>query len=613
MRSLIIFIFAAALAGADATTSLLPPHAPDLASKKAEEGLTYGKSNELPLPKTVLFSAGPDHIIADAEEWSRRGINAFFLDFVAREWSSDIWARDGKPWTIGESDETFQKAKQANEICRRIGSETFLKVSFDHYFEWFNDTAWQRAYNNFRQFAIFARDTGCTGMALDIEYVGEQYDFDWEGYTYDGYTRLDLVDKIRGRMTKVIQVLYDEFPDMVFLTFPEQGLSLGNVIHVAWIEEAARRNAPGGIHYCTEYTYRNPNIRYMFAYSWACNDLFHKLLSKRARKYWTEKCSISAGIWPFGFNHQAVYEPGMSLEEFRQGFAASLMLSSRYNWIYSHNCREQLIGRDLDKYTGDADLEAYLKVIADKDVATAPKYVALAKELRRMQLRDYSDDLGLMPFVSFAGPRDVPGVRLMPTGFCNLRDIEESWRVALDYFEGAETSLREHFATQTHWMLIGPFENGEGFSGHHAVYPPEESLDFDASCDGLTGKVRWHEHKQEGRRASVDFTKIYEPTEHVCAYAACYVTSPKEQDVQIRLGTNDSGKLWLGDRLIFDYPYEGTAFLDREVIPVTLPAGTTPILFKICNGELNWGFVFRITDTQGRPLENLRFSVTKPK
>ena len=172
-------------------------------STEVEPGLTYGKSDALALPKTIIFSASPDEIIADAEEWARRGIQAFFLNYVAREWSSDIWARDGKPWTIGASDETFQKAVQANAVCRRIGSETFLKIAFDNCFEWFNDLAWGQAYHNFRQFAIFARETGCTGMALDIEYVGEQYDFEWEGYTYDGYTRADLVAKIRERMLGV--------------------------------------------------------------------------------------------------------------------------------------------------------------------------------------------------------------------------------------------------------------------------------------------------------------------------------------------------------------------------------------------------------------------------
>jgi len=35
---------------------------------------------------------------------------------------------------------------------------------------------------------------------------------------------------------------------MVLLTFPECGLNLGTAIQVAWIEEAARRHAPEGVH-----------------------------------------------------------------------------------------------------------------------------------------------------------------------------------------------------------------------------------------------------------------------------------------------------------------------------------------------------------------------------
>jgi len=578
--------------------------------QRAEPGLSLGKTDDIDLPKTILFSAGPDHIIADAEEWSRRGVRAFFLNFVAREWSSDIWARDGKPWTIGASDETFQKAKKANEICRRIGSETFLKVAFDHPFEWFNDLAWQRIDNNFKQFALFARHTGCTGIALDIEYVGEQYAFDWEGYDYRGYTRKDLVKKIRERMTRVIQVLYDAFPDMVFLTLPEEGLSLGSHIHAAWVEEAARRDALGGIHYCTETTYIRPNIRYMFGHAWACNDLFHRILSERARRYWVKRCSIAAGVWPFGADHSTSHAPQMSLDAFRQGIAGSLMMSRRYNWLYSHQSREQLIGRELDAYKGDADLRAYHRVIAKREVVTTPKYVALAKELRQMRLRDYSKDLGLILLPQLLGPGDVPVIQLAPAGSYGAGQQQAVWDAALAYYNGEKVDFRQRFGTQTHWMLIGPFANeGATFTGHHAVYPPETSIDLDAEYDGLKGKVRWIEHRQDTPNASVDFAKVFKPTEHVCAYALCYVTSPRQINAQIRLGTNDSGKVWLGGKLVFDYPYEGSALLDREVIPVTLPKGTTPILLKICNGALNWGFVFRITDAKGRALEELRFSV----
>ena len=45
---------------------------------------------------------------------------------------------------------------------------------------------------------------------------------------------------------------------------------------------------------------------------------------------------------------------------------------------------------------------------------------------------------------------------------------------------------------------------------------------------------------------------------------------------------------------------------------LTLPAGTVPILIKVTNGLLNWGFVFRITDGHGRAMDDLVFSLTPP-
>src|SRR5437868_4572595 len=125
----------------------------ELESRHAQAGVKYGPATRFPLPKTILFSVSPDEIIVDAQEWQRHGVEAFFLDYVARNWSSDIWAADGEPWTIGASDKTFQKTKQAVGIARKIGSEVFLKVAFDHVFEWFNDTEWKQIENNFRQMA----------------------------------------------------------------------------------------------------------------------------------------------------------------------------------------------------------------------------------------------------------------------------------------------------------------------------------------------------------------------------------------------------------------------------------------------------------------------------
>jgi hypothetical protein len=278
-------------------------------------------------------------------------------------------------------------------------------------------------------------------------------------------------------MTGVARVLYREFPALVLLTFPECGLSLGTAIQVAWIEEAARRQAPGGVHYCTESTYRNPNIRFMLGHAALCNELFHRLLSPHAWKYWQERCSIAAGVWPLGFDYQDTHNPGLSVEEFRQGLAGSLMVSRRYNWIYSHNSREQLLGRKLEVYTNGVDIHPYLAVMAERQVITDPKYVALAKEIRALRLRDYSADLGLTPWVTLIGPADTPSVHLVRADYRDTRQQETGWRLALDHFHGAQSHFRERYGTVTDWLLLGPFASDGRLAAHFAVLPPELSSD----------------------------------------------------------------------------------------------------------------------------------------
>jgi hypothetical protein len=397
---------------------------------------------------------------------------------------------------------------------------------------------------------------------------------------------------------------------MVFATFPDCGLNLGTAIHVAWIEEAARRSAPGGVHYFTEYTYRNPNIRYMLGYAAQCNDLFHCLLSPRAWAYWRKRCSIAEGVWPFGFDYQDTHNPGLTLEEFRQGLAGSLMASRRYNWLYSHNSREQMLGRKLDVYTNSMDIHPYLEVMAKRQIVTDPKYIALAREIRELRPRDYSSELGVAPWISLISPADTPTLRALPAGFGNPREQETVRRLALDYFHGRTIDFKEYFGTVTAWLLLGPFASDAQLSAHHQIFPPERSLDLRSEYDGMNGKVRWREYHQSGPKASVDLKQVFQPSERVCAYALCFISSPVDQDAQLRLASNDAGKAWLGGKLVYDYPREGSALLDRDVVRVRLPKGTTPLLLKITNNLSNWGFILRVSDLQGQPLRNLKISLS---
>ena len=585
---------------------------PRFDSKQAEPSVSYGAAQDFPLPKTLLYSVSAEELLSDAETWTKLGFNGFFLTGVASGWQDDIWAADKEPWTIGESDKTFQTVRQANGRCRLLGCDVFLTMAFSRTFEWFNDAAWSKIRDNFRQFAIFGRETGCTGVAIDIEYIFPQYHFNWQGYAYQSFTRKELVEKVHERMTSVAAVMYDEFPDMTLLTLPEGSLALGSVIQAAWIEEAARRKAPGGVHICTEYTYRRPNIRFMLGHAWQCNKMYSMLLSGRGKTYWTRRCSIAAGLWPFGEDPDDYHGAEPSLDEFRQAFAGSLMMSRRYNWIYSHNLRPFMKGLDLQAYAEAGKRDAFMRVIAEKHIAANSEYVRTARGLRAMTLRDYSAELGLSLVPTFAGPREEIEIGLMPCAVYSPSPVARLngilWQLGERLVRGDEMDLAEELGAQTRWMVLGPFGN-KAKSGYAAAYPPENGIDINGEYEGESGKVRWSEYRAEAKHATVDLAKQFQPSEEVCAYALCYVTSAAARDVQIRAGANDAWKLWIGGKLAYENSDEGRAILDRDIVSVTLPAGTTPILLKVCNNRKDWAFIFRVTDSEGKPVRDLEFQV----
>ncbi len=588
-----------------ATSAFAADQPAPLATQGTVAELRYGQDDSLPAPKTLIFSINPDRIIADAHAWKAMGVDGFFMDGVANEWSSDVWAADGKPYTIGESDETFQKVRQAVDICTTLDMEVFVKTVYANPLEWFNDTAWQQINHNFKQIAIFARESGCKGIALDIEYIGQQYAFEWTGYDYVGYTRQDLVCTIRARSTELLRSMYREFPDMVFLILPEESFTLGTHIETAWVEEAARTNAPGGVHLFMESTYTSSDIRRTLAHASAANQLFRRLLSPAAQDYWREHCSLASGVWPTGFDvleHSSASElPG----ELRESWAASLMVSPQYNWIYLDRFAEQHMGRSLDTYKGVMDFAGCARILREKQVVTDEAYVSIARTLRTLPAEDFAAELGSAPVPRFMFPYAVPMLELSPVGGITPEETEREWRNALDYYAGVRQDLTALYRPVSAWQIIGPFPSGEGFVGHSTVFAPEQGIDLDAEYDGVNGKVSWQPFHLPVNGLGIDFKAIYEPSEHVTAYALCWVNCPTERTVQARFSTNDAGKLWIDGKLVDDFDHESWSILDRDIIPITLPQGRTPILAKVTNGIGSWSLVLRFTDSEGNPVDDL--------
>lgn len=161
------------------------------------------------------------------------------------------------------------------------------------------------------------------------------------------------------------------------------------------------------------------------------------------------------------------------------------------------------------------------------------------------------------------------------------------------------------------WMLAGPFENENGV-GHDQVFGPERELDFSQTYPGKNGQAaRWQPTRSADRNAVINLGSYIEPKDYTTAYAACFVTVPEERQVQIRLGSNDWAKLWVnGELRLNSHPAQGRGVLvDDDIIPVTLPKGTSRLLLKVSNLAKSWGFCLRITDPNGNPVQGIHYDI----
>lgn len=157
------------------------------------------------------------------------------------------------------------------------------------------------------------------------------------------------------------------------------------------------------------------------------------------------------------------------------------------------------------------------------------------------------------------------------------------------------------------WLVIGPFDNKEKV-GFNAVYPPETEVDLTKEYDGKSIKVRWRKLIGTNLSQTVNFNSIFYPNEWAAGYALTYVLSDRDRDVAVRVGSDDSVKVWLNDELIIQNEKYQAFFPDQNETGAILRKGWNKLLVKVCEGGGYWEFGLRITDVDGRPLKTLSYS-----
>jgi len=551
------------------------------------------EQSRISTPNTLLFSPiTPEYLKDTAAEWKATGFDGFLFSGIMRNWADDIWAADGDDTTRGENDQTFKRIKLCNDECRKHGiTENFIKVAFySHVPLWTDDAAWEKFNENFRQAARFARMAGCRGIALDIEYVGEQYDLDWQGYDYKGYTKDELRSAAVKRGRELTKAMLESYPDMVFLTLPE-GINyygpLATDLFVGMVQGMAESDAPGGVHLLTERSYKMVNTLGLIHYTQSLNSRILDNLDETTARYWKEKCSIVLGGWPLGYYRDILDENGERIgysgkvekfgdkivgsyadkssnyppEDFRNQYAGMLLAGKRYCWIYGHGATWwHFTEADVAKYGNvgnstlpiDERLDDFKSVLREKWMSSDRM-----KEISRMVRESTSDE------------------------FLQLLNFVKEFRI------------------------IGPFGR-KSLNNFGTIFPPEEEIDFDADYAGSDARVHWQSASVDAT-GYLDFLEHLSPTDWVCAYACCKIISPKTCPAQIRLGTNDTATVWLNGEKILSENIERAAAPDSDILSVQLENGENTVLIKVCNTEFNWGLFLRITDGRGDSLKGLTF------
>jgi len=154
------------------------------------------------------------------------------------------------------------------------------------------------------------------------------------------------------------------------------------------------------------------------------------------------------------------------------------------------------------------------------------------------------------------------------------------------------------------WLVIAPFDNTNGFQ---KKYPPEREIKLQAVYQDQNLAIQWQQANDGFNEGYIDLKQIYKQYNWKVGYGLIYVQSPDRKVAQIRIGTNESVKLWLNDAEVWRMNIGRDAIFDDDIITVVLKPGLNKILIKVCNLINEWGFYFRVTDEKGRGIAGIEF------
>jgi len=165
-----------------------------------------------------------------------------------------------------------------------------------------------------------------------------------------------------------------------------------------------------------------------------------------------------------------------------------------------------------------------------------------------------------------------------------------------------EVDLTAMLGVVTNWRLAGPFELGDQNKGWGAKLVNEPDIQLDASYQSGNQQISWKRVTQTNHRGVINLLNAIAARENCVAYAYAEIQVEKETKAELRIGSDDSVRVWFNGELIHKKFESRGVKIDQDRLPVTLKAGTNRILVKILQLNGGWAFCMRVTTPEGIPV-----------
>jgi len=542
--------------------------------------------------KMICYAASPNPYISDHAADIKKIYDGLF--FSIGSWDSGVrqvlGLNDAEP-----SDPHWKgSAKDNLNALRRAGvTENFLTVSFGASEPYpspetiLSDSFTIKMKQHFTMIGKTAKALGFRGICIDTEYPYPRYEVDHEIYTYENYTADDLMAAAKNKGRVTMSAILDQFPEAVIFQLPGtvRCRPLERQYIIGMMEIMAERNAPGGIHIGSEYTYCMHDPLTDLATTRFETSSVPLLLDEKTAAYWKAKCTIAPGTWPLhlietGSPNYPQQSWKDEIRDLRRQLSLLRLGAKRYIWSYSGNRLWYLSSGEITEKYGlpahhlnraDIDIRDWYQILIEKPESKDPAMLAFAQMFR-----------------------------------------------AFDRDELNVVQLCDAFGTPARWWILGPLSNPLTRPRYAAEAALLEPIDQDEPAFGRDHAVHWMTYNNYDPRGITDIKFIFDwqNTDSASAHFVSFVHADEKHTGFLHVGWDDGIIIYLGDKPVFDqrhYPKRGKGMLfqDRyqfeKKVPITIEKGRTRLSVNSINSHGNWLFALRITDENDLPFEDVHF------